>query len=629
MHSNNDNPEEPQQQEEHQEEQPPPQEIEQEDFLMTTVRSSSTSERTLDGSLSIYETNIPRVTCALLASITTGGVSYAFGLYGNALKKTLHLSQAQLETISSATFCAGLLSWIPGLIVDRFGTRAGISIGGITGASALLLYWVVAKQYVVMHVNMAVLVLSTLSMAIFLSCALITGSVFKLISCSCEPRNKGSAVGLAKGYVGLGAGAYACLFQAIRTPSTSDLDFLPLCAIMFLFAAAIPSFLILPSRNTERRKVPDVLTPLHFRLLFGSIAMLAILIVGTSLLELSRTGVAHKTTNYPLAILVLAVWLAPLAAQIHLPQRSNEGPDIELIQEEEHDALLQDAGHDDETTIRSDNRQQPVRELQFKENTEQTIPRDLEPPRDPLEPLVERRLRHHRSTMDGHRTLLEMLQTYPAWLLLWTTTILVGGGIVETNNLGQMVESLHFDPVVTPASLSFFSVAQSAGRVATGALSDWALTYPTSRCCIDHGVPRPFFLLIGSLTAVVAHMILAISTEQIPFVIGIALSGLAFGSAWPLMVLIVGEIYGTAHVAANYMFYDGFASAAGTYFLSKLLAQEVYVSHIDHLHSDVDDGATCYGRQCFQLTHVVITFLSLTAVVTSLLFQYATRERYN
>ena len=96
--------------------------------------------------LPIYETNVPRVVCALLASITTGGVSYAFGLYGNALKKNLHLTQAQLETISSATFCAGLLSWAPGMFVDRFGSRAGISVGGITGSASLLMYWAVAKE---------------------------------------------------------------------------------------------------------------------------------------------------------------------------------------------------------------------------------------------------------------------------------------------------------------------------------------------------------------------------------------------------------------------------------------------------------------------------------------------------
>ena len=103
-----------------------------------------------------------------------------------------------------------------------------------------------------------------------------------------------------------------------------------------------------------------------------------------------------------------------------------------------------------------------------------------------------------------------------------------------------------------------------------------------------------------------------------------------------MMVLIVGEIYGTAHVAANYMFYDGFSLAGGTFLLSKVVAQEVYENHIDsdsHYYSENNDNndgvTTCYGQQCFQQTHIVIALLSLTCVLTSVVMQYTTRHAYN
>jgi MFS-type transporter involved in bile tolerance (Atg22 family) len=67
--------------------------------------------------------NIPSLVCALMASMTSGGTTYAFGMYGDALKKTLGLSQTQLDTISTTFFFAGLFSWIPGILADRFGTR--------------------------------------------------------------------------------------------------------------------------------------------------------------------------------------------------------------------------------------------------------------------------------------------------------------------------------------------------------------------------------------------------------------------------------------------------------------------------------------------------------------------------
>mmetsp|Transcript_2404 Transcript_2404/g.6467 ORF Transcript_2404/g.6467 Transcript_2404/m.6467 type:complete len:279 (-) Transcript_2404:112-948(-) len=233
------------------------------------------------------------------------------------------------------------------------------------------------------------------------------------------------------------------------------------------------------------------------------------------------------------------------------------------------------------------------------------------------------------STRD--KNLLQMLRTPSAWMMLWVTTVLCGAGTVETNNLGQMVESLGFSEAVTPATLAMFSVAQSGSRIVTGAASEAALASETRRCGIDRGgIPRPFFFLVASLAAILAHSILAVVTDRGAFVVGITLSGVAFGMIWPLMVLCVGEIFGTAHVGANYMFYDGFTSAAGTFVLSKMVAQRVYEEHIvDDDGSDGGGVTTCLGKECFQQTHVIIVALSVTCVAASLLMQHQTRTVYN
>lgn len=139
--------------------------------------------------------NIPLLVSVFLASLTTGATTYTFGLYGNALKETLNLTEAQLDTISSATFCAGLFSWLPGLCVDRFGPRCSLSSGGIIGATALMLFWTVARQFVVVPRYILVQVLSFLGVIVFLCSALITGGVFKVIVSTCGEGSKGSAVG--------------------------------------------------------------------------------------------------------------------------------------------------------------------------------------------------------------------------------------------------------------------------------------------------------------------------------------------------------------------------------------------------------------------------------------------------
>jgi hypothetical protein len=226
----------------------------------------------------------------------------------------------------------------------------------------------------------------------------------------------------------------------------------------------------------------------------------------------------------------------------------------------------------------------------------------------------------------GDRNLVQMLQTPSAWLMLWTTTILVGAGTVETNNMGQMVEALGFDKAVTPASLALFSVAQAFSRVMTGTISESALNWNTRCCLIDNGVPRPFFLVLASLLGCCAHFMLGMAVDQSVFVIGSLLAGAAFGMVWPLLVLVVGEVWGKNHMGANYMFFDGFTSAIGTLLLSKIIAQDIYESHTD---PHADDPNACYGTACFRQTHMIVAGLSLSCVLTSVGLMYASRHAYN
>lgn len=440
----------------------------------------------------------------------------------------------------------------------------------------------------------------------------------------------------------------------------SELDFLPMCAFFFIIMATIPSYFMLPSKEKEC-SVPDVLTPLHFRFMYVSLMVLACLIVGNALRELREEG--EKSTiskesspNYFMAILILIAWWGPFVAQPFLPQKTDYNPVIdsdrsretELLTEggddyngAEQEMLLHSSDHDN--TIESSNRS--LNALQEQSNSEENMSGDnaMEPISTPtdVESSSEEEVDQFVEEEDGEvigqfdeaptqsgsdKNLIEMLSTPSAWMMLWTGTMLAGGGTVETNNLGQMVEALGYSKAVVPATLALFSVAQSGGRVITGAISESALTYNTNWCFIERGIPRPFFFVVASLAAVLSHTMLAVATEEIFFVYGVTLCGIAFGMIWPLMVLCVGEIYGTAHVGANYMFYDGVTSAAGTFLLSKMVAQKVYEEHIDTRSSE--GNTTCIGQACFRETHFVIVGLSLTCIVTSIILQYKTRDVY-
>lgn len=106
------------------------------------------------------------------------------------------------------------------MVVDAWGARHAMGLGGMSNCLCLSLYWMVATGRWDLQVNhsggdgLLIAVLSFLGVCIFMGCALVTGSVFKVIVESCGSGTKGKAVGCAKGYVGVGSGVYVCLFGA-------------------------------------------------------------------------------------------------------------------------------------------------------------------------------------------------------------------------------------------------------------------------------------------------------------------------------------------------------------------------------------------------------------------------------
>ncbi|KAI2500789.1 hypothetical protein MHU86_13646 [Fragilaria crotonensis] len=362
-----------------------------------------------------------------------------------------------------------------------------------------------------------------------------------------------------------------------------------MAAFFFIAAASLPALCLLPSKRDEHVVRTDTTTHAHYYSLYMGLVAMAVLVVGQSIVQLlssdddfesstnSKRETKNETPDYFMSLMVPLVWFGPILGLLILPRRK-------------YDCLstdFQDAADDEEFLLKTDGDTKP--------NIPYTtdVVDDFEDEIDPIGSGSQ------VATPVLHDfTLRQMLGTTSAWLMLWTCTILVGGGTVMTNNLGQMVQALRFDPKVVPAALSLFSVAQSFGRVMTGSWSSMAKR-------------RTSFLILASVAGFGSHAILAISTELISFIGGVFLSGLAFGMVWPLMVLITGELFGPSHVGANYMFYDGLTCAIGTLALSKFVAQRVYESHVE------TGTTTCYGPECFRATNMIIAGLSATCILTS------------
>ena len=76
--------------------------------------------------------------CILYASGSTGLI-YLNSVYSEALKAKHSLTQSDVETISAVMFSAGMLSTLPGALVDRIGPRLGVRLGGTIMTTCFLL----------------------------------------------------------------------------------------------------------------------------------------------------------------------------------------------------------------------------------------------------------------------------------------------------------------------------------------------------------------------------------------------------------------------------------------------------------------------------------------------------------
>lgn len=336
-------------------------------LFASETSESSDAEISEKQDVSSNGTNLPLLTAAYMSALTTGATTYAFSFYSSALKMSLHLSQSQLDTLGSATFAAGVFSWIPGMVVDRYGSKLGIIVGGFGNVCVLSLYWFIATGRL-WQLNSSdedvttwlVFVLSILGVLTFMGCALITGSVFKLIVESCGKGSKGKAVGCAKGYVGVGSGVYVCIFRALFGmtataegigPATTvlmsalpsgmwlttksiwnptattltaapillgksapnpeimnTLNFLLMAACLSFLAAVIPAIIFLPNhRDMQSKKPRDATRSIHFRVVYAGLVLLGIWVVGTSLLELKeeedKAAAAASAKGLPPSIL--------------------------------------------------------------------------------------------------------------------------------------------------------------------------------------------------------------------------------------------------------------------------------------------------------------------------------------
>lgn len=214
-----------------------------------------------------------------------------------------------------------------------------------------------------------------------------------------------------------------------------------------------------------------------------------------------------------------------------------------------------------------------------------------------------------RKAPTGGLTTREMVARPAFWLLIYTTVTTIGGGLIVSTNGAQMAEAAGCGTSGAATVVTLFSGAQALARLNGGASTD-ALR--------ARGLPIQAMLIFAAAAMAAAYAIMAASTPAALHV-GVVFAGFGFGTVWPLMVVLVRDLWGDAHMGSNYMIFDGTSSALGSLVFAKLLVASYYDAHA----TTADDDAAaqvCTGRACFP--YGLVAGLNLTALVTACLLTF-------
>ncbi len=228
-------------------------------------------------------------------------------------------------------------------------------------------------------------------------------------------------------------------------------------------------------------------------------------------------------------------------------------------------------------------------------------------------------------------TTAQMLRTPDAWLLCGVGSVVIGGGNMLCTNMGQVVQACGAAEALVPAVVTLFNTGNMLGRLVSTILSDRLLAF--------RGRPRVWFVAAIAALMALAQLVLLLATlsaagsigQAALLALGSVAAGAAFGSMWPHLVVLASELFGSRHLAANYMFFDGGCGAVGTLLLANLLPTYVYAQGATDDDDDGEGGSggapgngtcpgassTCLGAACFLPTHAIIAGLCALAVIAS------------
>ncbi|KAL4173801.1 hypothetical protein KRP22_005748 [Phytophthora ramorum] len=185
------------------------------------------------------------------------------------------------------------------------------------------------------------------------------------------------------------------------------------------------------------------------------------------------------------------------------------------------------------------------------------------------------------------------------WMLFIPVMIIIGAGLLVMSNVSFIVESLGGPVEQVPLMVALFSIVNTLGRLATGAISDLLLKR----------YPRAYFAGASAiLTATTQVMFLSVPPSYL--LVPVAMAGFSEGVMFGTFPVIIREEFGLQHFGKNFGLLS-LANCVGYPLFFSPLASYVYQHSL--ATRTVKGVEKCFGPQCFGPVFVVAIALSAVA----------------
>ncbi|XP_047048107.1 protein NUCLEAR FUSION DEFECTIVE 4-like [Lolium rigidum] len=529
------------------------------------------------------------------------GTNFDFSAYSSALKASMGVSQQSLNYLATASDLGKAFGWSSGLALMYMPLPAVLLLSAALGLASY------ALQYCILLPPSSTLAAGIPYPAVFLVCLVAGCSIcwfntvcFVICIRSFSASNRPLALSLSISFNGLSAAFYT-LFANTFSPYSPSV-YLLLNAILPLVVSIVALPAILLCHPHDRNSVRT--TSKHDRRVFLGFYIIAF-VTGIYLVIFGSV-----TTTSSAARVVLMGALALLALPIIMPAASScstvatHGPDpaLPLSNDDPQKPLLLDIDHQKE--IDSSMTQKSV-EWQFEGCCCGTI------------------LEKGRVLVLGEEhSAKKLIRHVDFWLYYIAYFCGATVGLVYSNNLGQIAQSLNLQPRLTML-LAIYSSCSFFGRLLS-ALPDFLqgkVSFARTGWLAAALVPMPVaFFLMWKL-----H-------DENTLIAGTALIGMSSGFIFAAAVSVTSELFGPKSIGVNHNILITNIPLGSL--LYGQIAALVYDANgtsntvLDNLTGTVDTMIMCMGAKCYSNTFFVWGCITLLGLASSIALFLRTRLAY-